>query len=147
MTPDKRIRRNLDLQAIHLDGILSTGKMGIGCGLGEEMEEIEGTEDANGKGRLVPIDGTKASRMRDALVAYLGQNLAVLCARFNYRGILSSVGEDFLVLAQARAVEASGASSAERPISEDAIGSSVIISLNSVELIYQPNWCFAPLDD
>jgi len=108
------------------------------------MEEME---DANGKGRLVSIDGTKASRMRDALAHYVGQPLAVLCSRFNYRGLLSCVGEDFLVLAQARAVESSGASSAERPISEDAIGSSVIISLNSVELIYQPNWCFAPLED
>lgn len=104
-------------------------------------------EDANGRGRLVPIDGTKASRMRDALAHYVGQPVAVLCARFNYRGLLSSVGEDFLVLAQARAVESSGASSQQRPTNEDAIGSSVIISLNAVELVYQPNWCFAPLDD
>jgi hypothetical protein len=96
---------------------------------------------------LVPVETTKAKFMRDALEGYVGQPLAVLCARFNYRGILSVVGEDFLVLAQARAVESSGASSQERPSNEDPIGSSVVISLNAVELIYQPNWAFSPLDD
>ncbi len=96
---------------------------------------------------LVAVEKTKATTMREALNGYVGQPLAVLCARFNYRGILSTVGEDFLVLAQARAVESSGASSQERPSNEDPIGSSVVISLNAVELIYQPNWAFAPLDD
>jgi hypothetical protein len=76
----------------------------------------------------------------------IGQPIAVLCARFNYRGILSAVGEDHMVLAQARAVESSGASSQEAPSSEDPIGSSIIISLNAVELIYWPNWVYAPLD-
>ena len=95
----------------------------------------------------IAIEKTKAQTMKDALQAYVGQPLAILCARFNYRGILSTVGEDFVVLAQARAVESSGASSQERPSNEDPIGSSVVISLNAVELIYQPNWCMAPLDD
>lgn len=96
---------------------------------------------------LVAVEKTKAESMKDVLKAYVGQPLAVLCARFNYRGVLSTVGEDFLVLAQARAVESSGASSQDRPSNEDPIGSSVVISLNAVELVYQPNWCFAPLDD
>lgn len=96
---------------------------------------------------LVSVEKTKAESMKDVVKSYVGQPIAVLCARFNYRGVLSTVGEDFLVLAQARAVESSGASSQERPSNEDPIGSSVVISLNAVELIYQPNWCFAPLDD
>ena len=95
----------------------------------------------------IAIEKTKAQTMKDALQAYVGQPLAILCARFNYRGILSTVGEDFVVLAQARAVESSGASSQERPSNEDQIGSSVVISLNAVELIYQPNWAFSSLDD
>lgn len=96
---------------------------------------------------LVAVEKTKATIMKDALQMYIGQPLAILCARFNYRGILSVVGEDYVVLAQARAVESSGASSQERPSNEDPIGSSVIISLNAVELIYQPVWAFASLDD
>jgi hypothetical protein len=103
--------------------------------------------DKPGTRELVEIAATKSTLMRDALAAYLGQPLAVLCARFNYRGILSAVGDDFLVLAQARAVESSGASAQDRPSNEDPIGSSVVISLNAVELVYQPNWCFAPLDE
>jgi hypothetical protein len=95
----------------------------------------------------VAVEKTKATTMRDALNLYIGQPIAILCARFNYRGILSQVGDDFVVLAQARAVESSGASSQERPSNEDPIGSSVVISLNAVELVYQPNWAFASLDD
>ena len=95
----------------------------------------------------VEIDKTHAETIGDAMKAYIGQPVAILCARFNYRGILSRVGKDYCILAQARAVESSGASSQERPSNEDPIGSSVIISLNAVELIYQPAWAFANLDD
>jgi hypothetical protein len=85
--------------------------------------------------------------LQKTLQQFVGQQLAVLCARFNYRGILSFVGEDHLVLAHARAVESSGASSQERPSNEDPIGSSAIISINAIELVYFPNWAYAPLDD
>ncbi len=85
--------------------------------------------------------------LRETMAQFVGQPIAILCARFNYRGILSAVGEDHVILAQARAVESSGASSQERPSNEDPIGSSVIISLNAVELCYFPNWAYAPLDD
>jgi len=95
----------------------------------------------------IAIEKTKAQTMKDALQAYVGQPLAILCARFNYRGIVSKVTDDCIVLSQARAVEASGASNQDAPSSEDNIGSSVVISLNAVELIYQPNWCFASLED
>jgi hypothetical protein len=96
--------------------------------------------------RVSPEKST-GSNMALILQDYIGQPIAVLCARFNYRGILSKVTDDCVVLAQARAVESSGASSSDRPNSEDPIGSSVVISLNAVELIYQPNWVFHTLED
>jgi hypothetical protein len=98
------------------------------------------------KKRVSPENSTGAN-MALIMQDYIGQPVAILCARFNYRGILSKVCDDCVVLAQARAVESSGASSSERPNSEDPIGSSVIISLNAVELVYQPNWVFHTLDD
>lgn len=96
--------------------------------------------------RVSPEKST-GENMAGVMREYIGQPVAILCARFNYRGILSKVTDDCAVLAQARAVESSGASSSERPNSEDPIGSSVIISLNAVELIYQPTWVFSSLDD
>lgn len=95
--------------------------------------------------RVAP-EKSVGSNMATILNDYIGQPVAILCARFNYRGILSKVTDDSVVLAQARAVESSGASSSDKPNSEDPIGSSVIISLNAVELVYQPNWCFSNLD-
>jgi hypothetical protein len=92
------------------------------------------------------LSGANAD-MQETLSQFIGQPIAILCARFNYRGIMSFVGKDHVVLAQARAVESSGASSQERPSNEDPVGSSVIISMNAIELCYFPNWCYAPLDD
>lgn len=96
--------------------------------------------------RVSPEKST-GENMASVLMVYIGQPVAILCARFSYRGILSKITDDSIILAQARAVESSGASSSDRPNAEDPIGSSVIISLNAVELVFQPNWVFAPLDD
>lgn len=96
---------------------------------------------------LSGVSGEKVPSRQQVLHQYMGQPIAVLCARFAYRGVLSAVGDDYLILAQARAVESSGASSSDRPNSEDPIGSSVMVSLDALELVYQPNWCFAALDD
>ena len=96
-------------------------------------------------GSLAKLDSVPTRQQ--GLQQYIGHPVAVLCARFAYRGIRSLVGDDYLILAQARAVESSGASSAERPNSEDPIGSSVMVSLDALELVYQPNWVFASLDD
>lgn len=89
---------------------------------------------------------SEATSMADVFQEYIGQPVAILCARYNYRGILSKVLPDCVVLAQARAVESSGPSNSDRPATEDPIGSSVVISLNAVEILYQPNWVYADLD-
>lgn len=81
--------------------------------------------------------------MREYLESLVGQPAAVLCARYQYRGTVSAVSDDSVVLANAFAVEVSGQSSAERAETEDEIGGSICIALGAVELIYQPNWCFA----
>lgn len=110
------------------------------------MSEVNLMETSKSFSRVLP-ENSCGENMASMLKEYIGQPVAILCARFNYRGILSKVTEDSVVLAQARAVESSGASNSERPNSEDPIGSSVIISLNAVELIFQPQWVFADLDD
>jgi hypothetical protein len=76
---------------------------------------------------------------------YIGQQVAILCARYQYRGQVSQVTSDCIVLANASCVEVSGACSLERPQTEDAIGGSVIIKTDAIEILYQPNWCNAPL--
>lgn len=84
--------------------------------------------------------------LSEVLAQFIGQPIAMLCARFTYRGILSSVGSDHVVIAQARAVESSGASSQEQATTEDVVGGSIIITLNSVETFYWPNWVDHSLD-
>lgn len=86
------------------------------------------------------------STMGEVLQAYVGQRVAIICARFNYMGVVSSVGSDHVILANAYAIEESGSSSGERPITADCITSSVVISLGAVEIIMQPRWCFADME-
>jgi hypothetical protein len=62
-----------------------------------------------------------------------------------YRGILSEVGDEHLVLANACAVERSGPCNGARPVTEDPIGGSIGIKYAAVEIVFQPNWVNAPL--
>ena len=75
---------------------------------------------------------------------FIGQPVAVLCARYQYRGILSKVAKDgsCIVISDAKSVEVSGPSSATKPNTEDEIASDVMVKLDAVEIVYQPRWCF-----
>lgn len=75
----------------------------------------------------------------------MGERVAVLCARYQYRGVLTEVYDDCLVLANATCVEVSGIAQGERPNTEDAVGGSITIKTDAIELFYQPNWVNAPL--
>ena len=82
---------------------------------------------------------------KDVVNAHVGQKVAVLCARYQYRGVVSKVTDDCLILANSMSVEISGASAATKPEREDAIGGSVTIKLDAIEIFYQPNWSQFPL--
>ena len=83
--------------------------------------------------------------MRTIIESYKGQKVAILAARYQYRGVMSEVSEDSITLANATAVEISGPNSGNAPNTEDPIGGAVHISMNAIEIVYQPNWVYAPL--
>jgi hypothetical protein len=85
------------------------------------------------------------SRFSEVAEKFVGQKVAVMCARYQYRGVLSEVNDDCLILSNATSVEISGASQSEHPQTEDAIGGSVVIKSDAVEILYQPPWCNAKL--
>ena len=87
----------------------------------------------------------EASNFNDVAQTYVGQNVAVLCARYQYRGVLSKVCPDCIVIANASCVEVSGACNLPQPQTEDPIGGSVVIKTDAIEILYQPNWCNAAL--
>lgn len=83
--------------------------------------------------------------MRSVCESLVGQKCAVLAARYQYRGIMSQVTDTRITLANACAVEVSGTSNSAQPQTEDPIGTSIHISMSAIEIVYQPNWCFALL--
>lgn len=87
----------------------------------------------------------KTMKMTQHLSEFVGQKVAILAARYQYRGQLAHVGEDFAVLANACAVESSGPTLSDRPNREDPIGGSVAIATQAIEIVYQPQWAMAPL--
>lgn len=79
-------------------------------------------------------------QLHERLKEYLGQPIAILCARYWYRGILASSDEDHVVLTNARAVEVTGSSQQDHPDREDPIPSDVIVRTPFVEIVAQPSW-------
>jgi hypothetical protein len=82
---------------------------------------------------------------QDELSKKLGEKVAVLCTRYNYRGVLSGIGDSFLVLAHASAVERSGPCSGKQPVTEDPIQGTIFIKYDAIEIVFQPNWVNAPI--
>jgi len=83
--------------------------------------------------------------IQERLKEFTGQKIALICARYQYRGVLTEVADDHCMLANATSVEVSGPCNRERPQTEDPIDGSIMIMLGAVELIYQPRWVNAPL--
>ena len=78
----------------------------------------------------------------ESLRPLIGQPIACICARYQYRGILSNVTKngDAIIIAQAKSVEVSGPSAAEKPQTEDDIQGSVTVKTDAIEIAYQPRW-------
>lgn len=98
------------------------------------------------KSCLVNIAKSDAISSNGCLKEYLGKPIAVLCQKYVYRGILAKVNDDSIILSKAKQVETSGASKGSAPEKEENCGDSLMVWIRSIELVFQPNWCLAPLD-
>lgn len=86
-------------------------------------------------------------RLYERLKSYEGQPIAILCARYWYRGILKEVGEDHALLTNPRAVEVTGSASQDRPEREDVIPSDLMVRLDFVEIVCQPSWVYHEMSE
>lgn len=74
------------------------------------------------------------------MAQYEGQKVVILCARYQYRGTVSEVGEDFCVLANPDVIEVSGSAQADRPERTDSIPESIPVKYDAIEMCYRPAW-------
>lgn len=91
------------------------------------------------------VDGESQPSFADLLHRYLGQKVAFLCARYHYRGILSVVGEDSVVLSNAVVIEVSGACAEAKAQNEDPVGGDIIIKYDAIEIVHQANFAMNTL--
>jgi hypothetical protein len=85
--------------------------------------------------------------LHERLEAYKGQPIAVLCARYWYRGILKEVGKDHVLLTNPRAVEVTGSASQDHPEREDVIPSDLMIRIDFMEIVCQPSWVYFEMSE
>ena len=97
------------------------------------------TKDGKDMNRVLDSNATLADAIR---AAYLDLPVAILCARYWYRGMLRVVGSDYIALSNVRAVEVTGPAATATPQTEDPVPSDMYISLNAVEQICQPFWAW-----
>jgi hypothetical protein len=83
-------------------------------------------------------DGRK--KFYEQLVGLEGQPVAILCARYWYRGLLKEVGVDHVVLSNPRAVEVTGSAQSQTPEREDPIPSDLYVRIDFMEIVCQPTW-------
>lgn len=77
---------------------------------------------------------------------YFNQPLAFLCFRFWYRGIVTQVGQGFIVLSNPFAIDNSGAATGETARREEPLPSDWYISLDAIEGCGQMVWTFKDYD-
>lgn len=75
-----------------------------------------------------------------------GQPIAILAARYWYRGILRQADESGILLSNPRAVEVTGSATASQPQNEDVIPSDLFIRTGFIECVCQPSWVFHEMD-
>ena len=74
--------------------------------------------------------------MKDYFKKLQGQIVMIIGARYNYRGIVSVVNEDSLVLTNSTAVSEMGSAQAEKPTHEDPVGTQ-LVAYGAIESVNQ----------
>jgi hypothetical protein len=82
---------------------------------------------------------------KDVVSLYIGQKLAIMAARYQYRGFVAAVLDDCVILSNAYVVESSGPATREKPETEDDLGGSAMIKFDAIEVVHQCRWVFAKL--
>lgn len=70
----------------------------------------------------------------------VGQRVAILCARYWYRGTIAAVNHEVVRLTDGYAVEETGSATRETPVQEDQIPGDFLIRVDFVEFVGQPTW-------
>lgn len=105
--------------------------------------------DSWGKDRKVEF-----SKFAFLVSKFRGKKITVLCAYFWYRGILSEVTPDCVVLSSPNIILSTGTCSGEKPIDEISIQAQIpeqwtgklVIPITAIEMLARPKFCFAPLE-
>ena len=90
-------------------------------------------------------DILEAKSFAEVLQHYIGTKVCLCCARYHWRGILALANSDSVVLSDATQIDVTGACSADKPTSEDALEGDAIIKTDAIETMYQPRFSQAKL--
>lgn len=90
----------------------------------------------------------ETSALEKHLKEFVGQKIAIICARYHYWGIVSDVlSGDYpaIKLANPVSVTRSDSSVAQVPEEKHPLASSITVLISAIEMIHQPVWSQGPL--
>lgn len=76
------------------------------------------------------------------LKSKLGEAMYFNCARWGYRGIVESVGDDGVVISSPYMIFDSNSYTSEKVKEEYEIPSDLFVALDAIEMMCQPVWAF-----
>jgi hypothetical protein len=89
---------------------------------------------------FVPFENIQAKNSQDVISEKIGQNVAIICNKWQYRGVLVADQYNRILLENSSCVGVSGATNRESPISEKKLKFPIYIEKRVIEIFYQPNW-------
>jgi len=119
----------------------------LGASRGKRQEKRRRKMVKKETNKQVDLSNLKpGANLRELFECYKGQPACILCMRYWYRGIVSLVGEDFVILTNARAIEQTGAASGNAPGREDIIPAPIAVKFMSIELITQLGYAWLEME-
>ena len=94
------------------------------------------------EGGYISVESGSGKKLKRGLedLGWINRYVAVWSFNWVYRGYLEKVGDEFLILKDAHAVEITGDVNTKAPTAETSIPSDLLITLNSIENICIPTW-------
>ena len=83
---------------------------------------------------------------KEYLQSKLGEAIFLNCVRWGYRGIVEEVSNDGVLLSNPNMIFESSSYTDVKVKEEYSIPSDLFISLDAIETILQPTWCFEGYD-
>jgi len=85
--------------------------------------------------------------MKEYISSKLNEPVGIVCMRYTYRGIVTEVGDDCVILKNAYCIDQNALATDEKPRREELYPADIVIPTETIAHLSQPTWCFYGYDE